>query len=135
MTVITNQRLYSIILSPLYGPTPDMGLTVRFRYAESAAEPDGLPAATTEQVLYRVRGERWLRPTAISDDGQRTSIQWAANRPIPAVYGQDWNGKEILVTGHMRDGSFVLDAVYPKLIFRIDRESATASRIAPKVRQ
>ena len=131
MTVITNQRIYAMQLATLYGPTPDMAYTVRYNYPPSQAQPvaDGAMVGR-----YRVSGPRSIRPATIADDGHRTYIQWAENQPLPAVFAQDLSGKEILVTGYMREGSFVLDTVMPKLIFRIDRKSATASRLRSRER-
>jgi type IV secretion system protein VirB9 len=128
MTVITNQRIYAMQLATLYGPTPDMAFTVRFNYPSNQ---DQLNAGADGNIVgrYRVSGPRAIRPATIGDDGYRTYIQWAENQAIPAVFAEDSTGKEILVTGYMRDGAFVLDTVMPKLIFRIDRLTAQASRL------
>jgi type IV secretion system protein VirB9 len=73
-------------------------------------------------------GSRALWPARISDDGKRTLIDWPRDTPIPAVYTLDAQGRESLVNGAMRDGVYVIDSVLPRLVFRIDRQVATASR-------
>lgn len=129
MTVVTNARVYAFELVPLPGPSPDMAYTVRFRYpaaagASAQAEPDSV------EGRYRVSGERSLRPSRISDDGQHTYIEWPRDRDLPAVYALDDRGQEALVNGMMRDDLFVIDSVLPRLVFRIDQHVARAVRLA-----
>lgn len=129
MTVVTNVRVYAFDLVPLSGPTPDMAYTVRFNYP-AAAGP--LQSATAELVVegrYRLSGEQSLRPSRISDDGQHTYIEFPREAAIPAVYAVDERGNESLVNGMMRDDLYVIDAVVPRLIFRIDQHVARATRL------
>lgn len=92
--------------------------------AVSTAQP--LPGAALHS--YRLSGARVLRPDSINDDGLRTFIQWGEGRPLPAVFGIGPSGGEELVAGYMRDDRFVIDRVYPELVFRFDKEVATARR-------
>ena len=131
MTVITNSRLYAIDLVPLSSPSPDMAYTVRFNYPEPEAETADDATATAEEGRYRLSGDRRLRPSGISDDGTHTFIEWPRDRALPAVYGVDSGGTEMLVNGMMRDDVFVIDAVFPRLVFRQDRQIARAVRLAP----
>lgn len=129
MTVVTNVRVYAFDLVPLPGPTPDMAYTVRFNYP-AATGP--LQTATAELVVegrYRLSGEQSLRPSRISDDGQHTYIEFPRDAAIPAVYAVDERGNESLVNGMMRDDLYVIDAVVPRLIFRIDQHVARATRL------
>lgn len=92
--------------------------------AQAAARPQ--PGAMT--WTYRVSGDRAVRPDRILDDGEHTFLEWDKNRALPAVFGVGPGGSEELVAGYMRDGTFVIDRVYPRLVFRFDKEMATATR-------
>ena len=137
MTVITSARVYAMDLVPLYSPSPEMAYTVRFRYPEAAGETAEAPAEAEAPVegRYRVSGARTLHPSRIGDDGRHTYIEWPAERAIPAVYGIAADGQETLVNGMMRDGVYVIDAVVPRLVFRIDRHLARAVRVVPRARR
>jgi len=125
LTVITSARTYTFELSP--GST-DAPYVLRFTYpgADETAEAD--PAGTVEG-RYRLSGARALRPSRISDDGVHTYIEWPRESALPAVYAIDERGEESIVNGMMRDDLFVIDAVVPRLVFRIDRHVARAERV------
>lgn len=128
LTVLTDARTYNFELMPAYGPLPDMPFDVRFTYAEPAVariDAIGKPA----EGRYKLSGAKPLRPTAISDDGAKTYIEFATDRPLPAVFAVDDAGREMLVDGAMRDGQYVIDAVRPELLFRIDKQTARATRV------
>jgi type IV secretion system protein VirB9 len=126
MTVITSARLYVFDLQSLGAPSPDMPYSVQFRYPASP-QTDQVNGPAVEGH-YKMSGSRALWPARISDDGKRTLIDWPRDTPIPAVYTLDAQGRESLVNGAMRDGVYVIDSVLPRLVFRIDRQVATASR-------
>jgi len=136
MTVVTDIRTYAFDLHPLPGPSETMAYTVRFSYpppprtsaqtAEAAAVPD---------TRYRVSGDRKLRPSAISDDGIKTYIEWPATVAMPAVYAINDQGRETLVNGVVQDKIFVIDGVARQLLFRIDKRVARATRAAPGARK
>lgn len=127
MTVVTDARTYAFELSPLYGPLPDMAFTLRFTYPEAATLTKAATAAETVG-RYRLRGTHAIRPIAIDDDGAKTYIAFAPDRPLPAIFAIDALGRETLVDGAMRDGHYVLDSVRQKLIFRLDKATASATR-------
>lgn len=132
MTVITNARVYAIDLVPLFGATPDMAYTVRYRYPEAGEQAQEDAAADSDPAVqgrYRLSGARRLRPSLIGDDGRQTFIEWPEDQPLPAVYGIGRDGQETLVNGMMRDGVYVIDSVLPNLVFRIDRRVARARRV------
>jgi len=133
MTVVTDVRVYLFDLIPLYGPSGDMAYTVRFNYPTPGGEAIE-EAALEEQPpgRYRLSGTRALRPSRISDDGRHTYIEWPRDRALPAVYAVDSSGQEALVNGMMRDDLFVIDAVVPRLAFRIDRQVARAVRVVAR---
>jgi type IV secretion system protein VirB9 len=134
MTVITNVRVYNFELTSLAFPTPDMAYTLQFKYpsplqdAAQAANARAAAAARRQDSRYRMSGDAALRPAAVSDDGEHTYVDWAADRPIPAIFQIGDNGEERLVNGGMRGDEFVIDGVAPKLIFRIDQKVAYAER-------
>jgi type IV secretion system protein VirB9 len=133
MTVVTSARIYSFELNPLGGPSPDMAYLVRFTYPGAV---DRLPedALATVSGRYRLSGTRSLRPSRISDDGVHTYIEWPRESSLPAVYALDERGQETLVNGMMREDLFVIDAVVPRLVFRIDRDVARAERVRERAR-
>jgi type IV secretion system protein VirB9 len=130
MTVVTSVRLYNFELVPLSGPTGDMPYTIRFRYPgtadQNAGDEDAASAAGKGR--YVLTGDKELRPSAISDDGRHTYVQWPRDRALPAVYAIGGDGQEALVNGMMRDDIFVIDSVSEKLVFRIDDHVARAER-------
>ena len=131
MTVVTSVRLYNFELVPLSGASGDMAYTVRFRYPNGSAggaSLDDAPSASGEG-RYRLGGDKSLRPSEISDDGRHTYVRWPRDRALPAVYAISDTGQEMLVNGMMRDDVFVIDSVAQKLVFRIDKAVATASRV------
>ncbi len=129
MTVVTNVRVYAFELVPLPGPTPDMAYTVRFNYPSAPTLQQSAEAELILEGRYRLSGERSLRPSRISDDGLQTFVQFPRDAAIPAIYAVDERGNESLVNGMMRDDFFVIDAVSPRLIFRIDQHVARATRL------
>lgn len=134
MTVITDARVYSFELSPAYAAAFDTPFTVRFQYpAPVPAEPPQSPAL--EAGRYRLSGARTVRPASVTDDGERTWIDWGPTQTLPAVFAIDAQGEEVLVDGTMRDGRYVIDAVHRTLLFRLDRQTARASRVAPRGRR
>lgn len=128
MTVVTDARLYTFELMPLPGPQPDMAYALRFRYPSPVAATTDA-ASGAEQGRYKMRGARALIPSGMHDDGVHTYIEWPAGRTLPAIYAVNDQGKETLVNGMMRDGRMVIDSIQTKLVFRIDRHSATAQRV------
>jgi type IV secretion system protein VirB9 len=128
MTIVTDARTYVFDLRPLYGPTPDMAFRLRFRYpSEGADQPVALVPSPGR---YRFSGDKALRPASMADDGRQTRISWAAGQVLPAMFIIDRNNKERAIDGAMREGVFVIDDVANRLIFRLDKKSAQAVRVA-----
>jgi type IV secretion system protein VirB9 len=131
LTVVTDARSYVFELQPMFGPLPDMAYTVRFTYPTPvAAVVATAPAPTPGR--YKLGGTRALRPSQIDDDGVHTYIVFPADKPLPAIFAIDAKGQEMLVDGAMRDGTYVIDDVKPKLLFRLDSEVASATRVRAK---
>jgi len=134
MTVVTDIRTYAFDLHPLPGPSETMAYTVRFSYptpSRVTVMPPGT-AAVVPDTRYRVSGDRKLRPSAISDDGIKTYIEWPADAAMPAIYAVNDQGREALVNGVVQDRMFVIDGVARKLLFRIDGRVARAVRDTPQ---
>jgi type IV secretion system protein VirB9 len=138
MTVVTSVRVYNFDLASLSGASPDMPYTVQFRYPapKPRAEEGGyvdVASATRRISRYKVAGARQLWPAGMTNDGQHTYISWPRSAPIPAVYGLDTHGHDILVNGMMgTDDVYVIDGVPDRLTFRIDDNVAYAVRVQPK---
>jgi type IV secretion system protein VirB9 len=90
---------------------------------QPASRPEGLAFYS-----YRFRGDVAVRPLSVRDDARRTFVEYAPDQALPAVFAIGPTGEEEVVNGHMRDGLYVIDRVYDELVFRIDRERATARR-------
>jgi type IV secretion system protein VirB9 len=141
MTVVTSVRVYNFDLRSQAIPTSDLPYTVQFHYpAEQPSADDtqyvDVSSITRRLSRYRISGNRPLRPTSVTDDGQRTYISWPRGAPIPAVYAPDRFGHEMLLNGMMgADDVYVVDGAPQKLTFRIDRNVARAERINPRKRR
>lgn len=81
---------------------------------------------------YRLRGDNPVRPADIFDDGAKTWIAFGKDQPLPAVFAIGPSGDEQVVNGYMRGSYFVIDRVHDELIFRIDKEKASAERQSGK---
>ncbi len=131
LSVITSRRRYSFLLVAADKMTSAQPLTVRFTYPASVPV---VPAAVAEPEptkpagSWRVTGDRLLRPSLIWDDGRRTYLDWPEELELPAVFAIDGRGAETLVNGYMRGNRFVIDTVFSRLVFRLDRQTARADR-------
>lgn len=132
LTVVTTARLYVFELIAAPTASADTPFTVRFQYP--AAVTADAARNTLPLTEYRLTGSRRLQPLLVTDDGSRTFIDWSPGQALPAVFAVDDQNREILVTGYMREGRFVIDAVYPALLFRSDRQAARATRSEAAVR-
>jgi type IV secretion system protein VirB9 len=134
MTIETDQRGYEFSL--IASEDLNVPYLVHFSYSVpilNAVPSPSAPSAQAEALTgYKLRGTKALRPQSIVDDGERTFIQWAPNQPIPAVFAMDPLGHEAMVDGYMREGTFTIDRVHDKLVFRIDKAVMTASRQVKK---
>lgn len=141
MTVVTSVRIYNFDLASLAGPAPDMPYTVQFRYPAPRPQPSeggyvDVASVTRQISRYKVSGDKELWPTGMTNDGQHTFISWPRTAAIPAVYGVDSHGKDMLVNGMMgTDDVYVIDGVPDRLTFRIDDNVAFAVRVSPRKRR
>lgn len=131
LEVTTATRSYNFALQVDQGGTA--ALLVNFVNAPASpgifVEEEAVQQQGSTQIwYYRLRGDDEVRPASLSDDGIKTRIAYAPGQALPAVFAIGPTGEEEVVNGYMRDGEFVIDRVYDELVFRIDREKATARR-------
>lgn len=129
MTVFTTQRTYNFMLYNNGGGQGVQPFLVSFTYP-SAVTSDAATSPATGR--YRLSGDKRLWPFEMGDDGGATTIRWEEGVTLPAVYRVDDQGDPALVNGVMRDGSYILDAVYPRLIFIRGKSRARAIRETAK---
>jgi type IV secretion system protein VirB9 len=133
LTVVSNRHSYYFLLIPRAAMTAANALSVRFSYPQAVAAALPVEAKPKrEPGSYKLSGSRPILPSQIWDDGQKTYLNWPDGVEAPAVFAIDAAGQESLVNSHWRDGRFVIDAVYSRLLFRLDRLTATAERKASR---
>ncbi len=128
LSIETNTRQYRFSLEA--GQSLMSAYLVRLEYGGPQASPEAQPRQEISGLdwSYRLRGDRSVRPASIRDNGEKTVIEYGENQALPAVFAIGANGDEEVVDGYMRDGHFVIDRVHERLVFRIDKEKATARR-------
>ena len=125
LSVKTSKRQYRFLTTVSYAP--EAAVLVRFQYGNRFASLEQ-QAESDETWRYRLRGDQEVRPQDITDDGVRTRITYAPGQPLPAVFAIGPTGDEEVVNGYMRGDVYEIDRVYEELVFRIDKEKATARR-------
>jgi type IV secretion system protein VirB9 len=129
LTVVTNRHSYYFMLVALPQMTATNALSVRFTYPEeSAVAQQSEEPPKKVSGSYKVSGAAPIRPSLVWDDGEKTFLDWSEGTEAPAIFAIDGAGNESLVNCYYRDGRFVIDAVYPRLLFRLDRLTAKANR-------
>lgn len=128
LTVLTDQRSYSFSLTEESLARRWQPYVLSFVYP---APPQGEEQAFAESsARYELKGDRSLWPDSISDDGQSTSLRWAEDVTLPAVYREDGKGNLALVNGLMQGDVFVLEGVPERLVFIHGKARASAQRLA-----
>jgi type IV secretion system protein VirB9 len=130
LTVVTNRRIYFFLLVAKPQMTSSTALSVRFSYPQEAVAEQPSEKPRTVSGSYRVRGAALIRPSLIWDDGEKTFLDWPEGIEAPAIFAIDRGGNESLVNIYIRNGRFVIDAVYTRLLFRLDSLVARADRKA-----
>jgi type IV secretory pathway VirB9-like protein len=97
---------------------------------QETARTGNTAASDSKEIRYRLSGERSLWPEQMSDDGEKTYLVWHPDRALPAVFAVNAYGDEEIVDGYMRGAVFTIDRVYDRLVFRIDRKAAKATRLS-----
>ncbi len=137
MTVITDVRSYMFELLPGNGDGRNSPFALQFLYGADEIEPvetaDQIDAA--ELTAWKLGGDRAIRPVEVSDDGTRVYIRWAENQLQPAVFAVDDTGEEVLADGYVRGDAYVIDRLFDKLVFRIGKDKAVATRPKEQARR
>jgi type IV secretion system protein VirB9 len=128
MTVVTDTRVYAFELRPRSGADGDMAFLVRFSYPVAPQLQTAAELAGADSASFRFGGARELRPSAMTDDGRSTTIDWPNKAVIPEVSVIGPDGRETLVNGAMRDGRFVVDGVADRFQFHAGGKTAFAVR-------
>jgi type IV secretion system protein VirB9 len=128
--IATQDRTYTFVLR--VEASHAAALVVRFvdppEFDQASSALAELHPVSLESWRYRLRGDREVRPANVTDDGYKTRISYAPGQALPAVFAIGPTGEEEVVNGYMRDDVFVIDRVYGELVFRIDKDKATARR-------
>lgn len=130
MSVVTAARVYNFELAPSGGYGEISAYHVKLVYPSK--EPEAVAVETEAQFEYRISGARNIRPSGVYQQGNQTIIEWPEDTELPAIFTLR-NGNETLVNGEMQNGRFMIPGNPEKLVFRLDRQTAYATRKALKV--
>lgn len=135
VTVRTVARTYAFNVTGSTSLPPPWLVQLEGSGADASSPKTWTPPVFREPGTYRLSGDKAVRPSSIHDDGTHVFLEWPADQPLPAVFGVGATGGEEMVDGYMRSGTFVIDRVYPALVFRIDKAQARAQREIVKTRR
>jgi type IV secretion system protein VirB9 len=129
MSVVTASRIYNFELAPSGGYGDVSPYHVKIVYP---ARPQGTMSISMDSTFeYILSGAKSIRPSSVVQEGKRTIIEWPEEAALPGIFMLE-NGNEALVNGEMQDGRFGIPGTPEKLIFRLDRKTAYATRKAVK---
>jgi type IV secretion system protein VirB9 len=130
MTVVTAGRVYNFELSPQGGYGNISPYHVRLEYPGRA---NTVATIEIEPIYsYQISGSKAIKPTSVYQENNRTIVEWDEDQPLPAIFTME-NGSEALVNGEMQEGRFVIAGSPTKLVFRLDKKTAYATRKTLKV--
>jgi type IV secretion system protein VirB9 len=130
MTVVTSARIYNFELLPPGGYGEVSPYHVKVIY--SAKPPESVPVRIAPSFEYWLSGAKSILPSSVYQEGMHTILEWPEDMPLPAIFTLE-NGSESLVNGEMQDRRFMIPGMPTKLIFRLDRLTAYATRKPIKV--
>lgn len=129
MTVVTNRRHYSFLLSTreASGPKdPRLIFGLRFDYPpepEPAAPPPEPAPPTERNAAYTYTGSPELTPARVFDDGRSTWFAFAQGPETPAIFAMDASGAESVVNSAVRGDYVVVDQIAPAFMLRRGKQS------------
>lgn len=134
MTVVTDARVYMFELIPSTPYASEQAFSLRFTYddEETAAKAEPAPIV---QYRYRIAGARAIRPSRVAQEGENVVVEWPEAVALPAIFRIEEDGKETLVNSIIEKGRFTIAGLPKKLIFRLDRQVASAVRLKAKARK
>jgi type IV secretion system protein VirB9 len=125
MSVVTANRVYNFELAPEGSFGETSAYHVRLIYP--APERGSANIDIQPSFEYRLSGAKAIRPASVYQEGMRTIVEWPEEEALPGIFMIE-NGHESLVNGEMQDGRFVIPGTPEKLVFRLDRKTAYATR-------
>ncbi len=128
MTVVTNERIYSFLLTAVEAKgqnDPSTMLRLRFLYPQPPA-PASLPPAPPPpppnpadfNFDYKTTGAKALFPVRVFDDGRATYFQFDPKKDTPAVFVINSEGKEEMGNTRASGPYTVLDQTAEKFVLR-----------------
>jgi type IV secretion system protein VirB9 len=127
MTVVTNRRIYSFVLTAVEtrGNDPNQMLRLRFLYpapppppvVERGAAPPP-PRPEDFNFSYSVKGSKNLAPVRVFDDGKVTYFQFDPKKDTPALFVLGPDNKEELVETRVAGAYTTVDFTVERFVLR-----------------
>ena len=135
MTVVTDQRIYSFLLTSFDGSGPSDArqmARLRFTYpppppppAVAEHKPPPPPAKPEDfNFDYSVSGQKQLEPVRVFDDGHSTYFQFDKRKDIPAVLVLAPDGKEEMAETRISGAYTITDRTSEYFVLRYGKSAA-----------
>jgi type IV secretion system protein VirB9 len=134
MTVVTDQRIYSFVLtvSDSRGTDSNQMLRLRFLYPAPPPPPPPPPAAPPPPAPnpadfnfdYKPSGAKELHPVRVFDDGRMTYFQFDAKKNAPAIFALAPDGTEELAPMRVSGPYTVVDITAQSFVLRYGKVNA-----------
>lgn len=135
INVVTNRRVYAIVLRTSASANLRSAFHVRFRYpgdeadarllrqAERNVRHPALAGVDRASVNwdFAFRGDERLKPRLAFDDGRKTYLAFAGE--VPAIFIVGEGGRESLVNFRRKGDLIVIDKVHPQMTLRAGSQS------------
>jgi len=134
MTMQTDRGTYRFMLNAVTSGTFPYLVRIESGGFGGSSSPPKIwtPPVIVEPGVYSLSGDKTVLPSVIRDDGRKVYIQWPASQALPAVFSLDAKGREEMVEGYMREGTFTIDHLVEQLVFRLDKAQGKAKRVVRK---
>jgi len=135
VNIVTNKRVYSLLLVGSREPSLRASFQVRFKYpdedvnallfaqAEASARNPSLknidPATLNYDYAYR--GDDSIKPRVVFDDGIKTYMQFTGD--VPAIFVVEGRGRESLVNLRAEGEYMIVDKVATQFTLRADSKT------------
>ncbi len=139
MTVVTNARIYSFLLTAVESRNPNdpsTMLRLRFLYPEppppltalAPPPPPPPPPPKPEDFNfdYELKGQKNIHPVRVFDDGRVTYFQFDPRNAAPAVFVIGADGKEEMANTRIQGEYTIADFVAETFILRYGKTQAEA---------